>query len=97
GDLLIGSPTPLRVSRLELEARLADPAARASLADVGFNHAEDVLAQFRGTSSELDAYAGEGPILTDDHPILAYFQSHDIPSDPPDLSPFNGTGLVVDP
>jgi spermidine synthase len=97
GDLLIGSPSPLRVSRSELEARLADPAARAALAEVGFNHAEDVLAQFRATSETLHAYAGQGPILTDDHPILEYFQSQDIPADPPDLSSFTGTGLLIDP
>src|SRR5207248_2095591 len=50
GDLLVGSASPLQLSRAELEARLADPSARASLAEVGFNHAQDVLAQFRGTS-----------------------------------------------
>ena len=97
GDLLIGSPSPLRVSRSELEARLADPAARASLAEVGFNHAEDVLAQFRGSSEQLHAYASQGPVLTDDHPILEYFQSQTIPTDPPDLTPFNGAGLALSP
>ncbi len=95
GDLLIGSPSPLAVSRSELEARLADPAARDALAAVGFNHAQDVLAQFRGSSEELHAYAADGPILTDDHPILEYFQSQDIPGDPPDLSRFDGHGLQI--
>ena len=88
GDLLVGSPSPMRLSASELEARLADPGARASLAEVGFNHAEDVLAQFRGTSEQLHAYAAQGPILTDDHPILEYFQSQSISADPPDLSSF---------
>jgi spermidine synthase len=95
GDLLVGSPSPLRIGQAELEARLADPAARASLAEVGFNHAQDVLAQFRGSAEELRAYAGQGPILTDDHPILEYFQSQDIPTNPPDLSTFDGRGLQV--
>ena len=93
---MIGSPTPLSISRAELEARLADPAARPSLAEVGFNHAQDVLAQFRASSAELHAYAAEGPILTDDHPILEYFQSQDIPSDPPDLGQFHGAPPVTD-
>jgi spermidine synthase len=96
GDLLIGSPTPLRIGQSELEARLADPAARQSLADVGFNHAQDVLAQFRASSAELHAYAAQGPLLTDDHPILEYFQSQDIPNDPPDLSGFHGQAPVTD-
>jgi spermidine synthase len=96
GDLLIGSPEPLRLSRSRLDARLADPSARASLAEVGFNHPQDVLAQFRGTSAELQTYAATGPILTDDHPILEYFENLDIAPDPPDLSQFKGGAPVVD-
>jgi spermidine synthase len=96
GDLLVGSSEPLRLSRSELDARLADPQARGALQEVGFNHAQDVLAQFRGTSEQLHAYAGDGPVLTDDHPILEYFQSQDIPGDPPDLSAFVGPAPVTD-
>jgi spermidine synthase len=95
GDLLIGSADPLVVSRSELESRLADAAARPGLAEVGFNHAEDVLAQFRGIAAELHTYAAEGPILTDDHPILEYFQTQTIPTDPPDLSIFDARGLQI--
>jgi spermidine synthase len=98
GDLLIGSNAPLSLSRSELEARLADPSARASLAEVGFNHAQDVLALFRGTDAQLHGYVGNppGPVLTDDHPILEYFQSQDIPGEPPDLSTFVGPPPTVD-
>jgi spermidine synthase len=96
GDMLVGSPMPLRISRDELERRLADPSARVALAEVGFNHAQDVLAQFRANADELHAYAGAGPILTDNHPILEYFQSQDIPPDPPDLGRFSGLPPVVD-
>jgi hypothetical protein len=96
GDLLVGSSTPQQLSRSELNARLTDPGARAALAEVGFNHAQDVLAQFRGTSEQLHAYVGSGPVLTDDHPILEYFQSQDIPSDPPDLTQFLGPPPVSD-
>jgi SAM-dependent methyltransferase len=97
GDLLIGSPSPLALSRSELEARLADPSARAALAAVGFNHAQDVLAQFRGTDAQLHAYVGAtGAVLTDDHPILEYFESQSIPGDAPDLSTFVGPPPVTD-
>jgi spermidine synthase len=96
GDMLIGSPNPLRISRSELERRLADPRARASLAEVGFNHAQDVLAQFRASPEDLQAYAGQGPILTDNHPILEYFLSSEITSDPPDLSHFQGRPPVTE-
>ncbi|MBV9893325.1 MAG: hypothetical protein JO020_04060 [Chloroflexi bacterium] len=90
-DLLIGSQMPLMLNASELDARLADPAARAALAEVGFNRAEDVLAQFHGTSEQVHRYAAAnpGPTLTDDHPILEYFQSQDIPPDPPDFRVFS--------
>jgi spermidine synthase len=91
GDLLVGSTSPMALDPSELEARLQDSSARQSLAEVGFNHAQDVLVQFRGTSEQLHQYVGtNGPILTDDHPILEYFQSQDIAADPPDLSVFSG-------
>jgi protein-L-isoaspartate O-methyltransferase len=97
GDLLIGSNSPLSLSRSELDARLGDASARESLAEVGFNHAQDVLAQFRGTDAQLHAYVGRsGPVLTDDHPILEYFESQDIPGDPPDLSTFQGPPPLTD-
>ena len=96
GDLLVGSTSPVVLSRSELEARLADPSAREALAEVGFNHAQDVLAQFRGTSSQLHAYAGDESVLTDDHPILEYFESQTIPADPPDLSIFVGPPPVTE-
>ncbi|MBV9600901.1 MAG: fused MFS/spermidine synthase [Chloroflexi bacterium] len=97
GDLLIGSNSPITLSRAELEARLADPSARSSLAEVGFNHAQDVLAQFRGTDAQLHAYVGaSGPVLTDDHPILEYFESQTIPGEPPDMSTFLGPPPVSD-
>jgi hypothetical protein len=95
GDLLIGSPNPISIDSSELEVRLADPSARASLAEVGFNHTQDVAAQFRGGPTELQTYAGKGPVLTDDHPILEYFQSQDFPLEPLDLSPFKGEGLPI--
>jgi spermidine synthase len=96
-DLLIGSNSPLELSRSELDARLADPGARAALAEVGFNHAQDVLAQFRGTDEQLHAYVADGgPVLTDDHPLLEYFQSQDIPEDPPDFSTFKGPPPATD-
>ena len=96
GDLLVGSPSPLRIGQAELGVVANRPAARSALAEVGFNHAQDVYAQFRGTAEELRAYAGAGPILTDDHPILEYFQSQDIPPEPPDLSTFDGKGLKIE-
>jgi spermidine synthase len=96
GDLLIGSSSPLRLSRSALAARLADPVARGALGEVGFNQPQDVLTQFRANETELRAYAGPGPILTDDHPLLEYFLAQDVPQEPPDLSRFQSTPPLAD-
>jgi predicted membrane-bound spermidine synthase len=96
GDLLVGSPSPLVLRRSVLEERLADPSARQSLAEVGFNHAQDVLAQFRADDAALRAYAGAGDILTDDHPLLEYFLALDVPQEPPDLAQFHSPPPVAD-
>jgi spermidine synthase len=89
GDLLVGSPSPLRLDLTRLEERLADPAAAASLAEVGFLKPQDVLAHFRADTEELGAYAGPGPILTDDRPLLEYFRSLDVPREPADVGRFS--------
>jgi predicted membrane-bound spermidine synthase len=95
GDLLIGSPNPLQVRPAELERRLADPSARASLAEVGFLKPEDVLAQFRADSAALHAYAASGAVLTDDRPLLEYFASLHVPPDPPDLAQFHSDPAAI--
>ena len=58
-----------------------------ALAEVGFNHAQDVLAQFRATDRAA-RLRRDGPILTDDHPLLEYFLALDVAQDPPDLDQF---------
>ncbi|MDQ3810297.1 MAG: fused MFS/spermidine synthase, partial [Chloroflexota bacterium] len=96
GDLVIGSPGPIGISRSTLEARLADPSARAALAEVGFNRPQDVLAQFRAGDAELRAYVGDGSILTDNRPMLEYFLSLNVPYQAPDLGRFQGVPELVD-
>src|SRR5262249_6905974 len=96
GDLLIGSPSAIVLSRSSLESRLADPAPRSTLAEVGFNHAQDVLAQFRANDATLRTYVGSGPVLSDDHPLLEYFLSLDASQDPVDLGQFHDPPSVID-
>jgi predicted membrane-bound spermidine synthase len=89
GDLLVGSPSPIHLSRAELAERLADPAAQAGLAEVGLLKPQDVLTHFRANTDELRAYVGDGPILTDDRPLLEYFRSLSVPLTPADLDHFS--------
>jgi spermidine synthase len=78
-DVLVGSNQPLAIDRERLNQRLADPGAQQTLNDVGFVWREHVMAQFRSDTPALRAYAGEGPILSDDRPVLEYFRTVELP------------------
>ena len=54
-----------------LDERLADPAVRAVVRQVGFEGPMDVLGQYVGGSRTLAAFAGQGPRNTDDYPFVA--------------------------
>jgi spermidine synthase len=54
-----------------LDERLADPAIRAVVRQVGFEGSMDVLGQYVGGSRTLAEFAGQGPRNTDDYPFVA--------------------------
>lgn len=54
-----------------LDERLADPAVRSVVRQVGFEGPMDVLGQYVGGSRTLAAFAGQGPRNTDDYPFVA--------------------------
>ncbi len=84
-DLLIGSHEPIVVDLAETARRFDPPSARAALAQGGFRTPEDLAGTFVATREEIEAFAGPGPILSDDRPMIEYYRS--IPSrgqgDPP--------------
>ena len=75
GQLLVGSLEPLTVSRQAFERQLADPATRAALEDVGLDSFGRLMDLYVAGPDQLRALAGTGPILTDDRPLIEYFQS----------------------
>jgi spermidine synthase len=78
-DVLVGSNQPITIDRERINQRLADPGAQHTLGDVGFVWREHVTAQYRGDSATLRSYAGAGPVLSDDRPLLEYFRTLDVP------------------
>ncbi len=74
-DLLIGSREPITLDLAETADRFASPRAREALASAGFDSPEAAAAAFVATREELEAYVGDGPILTDDRPVIEYFRS----------------------
>ena len=45
------------------------------LAELGVHNFKDLLALYRAGPEELRAFAGSGPLLTDDRPQVEYFLS----------------------
>jgi spermidine synthase len=86
GTLLVGSTRPLRIDREAIARRFDNPALRTALADAGFRDADAVLAAYTAGPSELRKFLGEGPVLTDDKPMLEYYLSLPSGDRPVDLS-----------
>jgi spermidine synthase len=75
GGLLVGSKVPLSISRAAFEAQRAHEATRQSLDSVGLDSFEKLLSWFSAGARSLQAFIGEGPVLSDDRPQLEYHQS----------------------
>lgn len=90
GSLLAGSKRPITLERAALARRLADPAARASLASIGLNTPDDVLALYTGNREEALRYlADERRAVTDDRPYVEYQRTLGGRRRPPDLRGFS--------
>ena len=75
GSLMIGGAEPLQLRRRELDWKLQMPARREMLNELGITNFEKLLSLYRAGPSELRQYVGEGPLLTDDRPLVEYFLS----------------------
>jgi spermidine synthase len=75
GTLLVGSTRPLRIDRGAIAGRYGDPVLRRALAEAGFGDADAVLDAYTAGPDELRAFLGDGPVLTDDRPMLEYYLS----------------------
>jgi hypothetical protein len=74
-DMLIGSREPITLDLARTARRFDSPAARQALKDASFDDPESVAAAFVATREEIERFVGDGPILTDDRPIVEYFRS----------------------
>ena len=75
GTLMLGSVEPLRLRREDLEWKLQIPRRREMIATLGVKSFEDLLKLFVAGPDELRQFVGDGPILTDDKPMVEYFLS----------------------
>jgi spermidine synthase len=80
GVFIMGSQAPVTFSPAGIRAAVGSPAARADLRGAP-NYQPTTTAQWvseiRGdvwlTDSQVSAYTGPGPLITDDHPLTEYF------------------------
>ena len=86
GTLLVGSTRPLRIDREAMAERYRNPVLRDALREAGFADVDAVLAAYTAGPDKLRAFLGEGPVLTDDLPLLEYFLSLPPGDRPIDLS-----------
>jgi spermidine synthase len=79
GSFVVGSNRPYPLDRAVLAERLGSRAPGAA-GRSGLATPDDVLHLFTAADAELRRYAGDGAIVTDDHPYIEFFRS--LPADP---------------
>jgi spermidine synthase len=75
GALLLGSIEPLRLRRSDFDVKLQIPGRAQALREIGVSTFDQLLGMFVAGPRELAAFVGEGPLLTDDRPLVEYFLS----------------------
>jgi spermidine synthase len=87
GGLLVGSKQPLQLSRPGLERQLNAGPTRRALDAIGLSTIDAVRALYTCGAARARAFAGGGPILTDNRPMLEYYRS--LPANDPmvDVAP----------
>jgi spermidine synthase len=92
GNLMVGSMKPLQLSEDVFAAKRRDARTAAALDEVGLTSFDILKSWYMAGPAELRRFVGEGPLLTDDRPLLEYHRS--LPSDdrPLDLSGLRSGG-----
>jgi spermidine synthase len=89
GSLVVGSKAPLRLAPEAFARRLAEPGVRDALAPLGVTSFEALQALRIAEGPALRAFVGDGPLLTDDRPLVEYYLSLPRDTRPVDLSVFD--------
>jgi spermidine synthase len=95
GGILIGSQEPFLLRPEDFARKTAYPAVKEAFDKVGLTSFEQLLDSYFSGDKELRAYAGDGPLLRDDKPVIEYFLSMPQDSPPPDMSPFAGRATDI--
>jgi hypothetical protein len=93
GGIVIGSNDPIRLDRRAFEEKLTHPAVEGVFRLVGFQTFDALRAAYVGGRREAVEYAGDGPLLRDDRPVIEYFLS--MPRGGPAVEPLISVGSAA--
>jgi spermidine synthase len=90
GTLMVGTKQPLRISESAYARKIADPKTSDALRATDLDSFDKLLARYTAGPDELRRFLGDGPLLTDDRPLIEYFQSVERNTAPVDLTGVTG-------
>lgn len=85
GTLLVGTKKPLVLHRAAFEQQMADPRTKSANEWIGLTSFETLMSWYTAGPRTIRRVIGDGPILTDDHPLIEYHRS--LPAGEPDFNP----------
>ncbi len=90
GQLMVGARRPLTLTPALVDAKRARAETRTALDEVGLDSFETLLSWYVAGPDELRRFVGDGPVLTDDRPLVEYHRSLPANDPPVDLSGVQG-------
>jgi spermidine synthase len=75
GSLLVGKMEPLELRRSDFDRKRNAPGRAEALRDLNINSFDALLGAFDAGPDALRRFVGDGPLLTDDKPVVEYFLS----------------------
>ena len=94
-NFMVGTRRPLTLDPGALDRLREDPQTRAALNDVGLTSWAVLRSWYTAGPAEMRAFVGDGPVLTDDRPLVEYHHWLPRPEDQPPLDFSRLTGDVM--
>ncbi len=92
GNFMVGTRKPLTIHAGLIDRARQYPQTREALAAIGLTGFDVLRSWYTAGADEMRAFVGEGPLLTDDRPLVEYHHWLPAPQDQPplDLSALKG-------
>lgn len=75
GTLLVGTTAPLSLDPVAFERKMTEASTRRALSEVDITSFDSLLGLYSAGPDQLRTFVGDGPLLTDDHPLVEYHRS----------------------